>query len=91
MIPPSGAMLTGPGVVAMLQSARGSRAQGFAIRIEVQDARKLGDLALILYDEHQDIGGATTLRRSSALFSADASAPEGVVWRHLHETWIKNT
>jgi len=91
MVSPDGSLATADQVIAMLRKARGKRGQDFAIQIEVQSARLLGNLALIVYDEHQMIDGAKTARRSSALFSADPTAPEGVVWRHLQETWLSNT
>lgn len=88
MIGPGGTLATAGQVIAMLQSLRGQRGPDFAIRVEVLAARRLGDMALIVYDEHQQVDGTKTARRASALFSADASAPEGVVWRHLQETWL---
>lgn len=90
MIVPDGAMITSDQVVAMLRGARGKRGADFAIKVELREARLLGQTALIVYDEHQVIDGANTARRSSALFTADADAPEGVVWRHLQETWLKS-
>ena len=77
-------------VIAMLRQARGTRERGFAIRVEVREARSLdADLALVLYDEHQVEGGAARpSRRASALLGLDARAPGGVAWRHLQETWI---
>ena len=88
MIGPSGGLATGPQVVAMLQGLKNKRGPDFAIRVALQAERMVGDMALIVYDEHQVIDGARTARRASALFSADANAPEGVVWRHLQETWV---
>jgi hypothetical protein len=72
----------------MLRNARAKRASDFVIRVAVREARLLGDAALIVYDEHQESAGVKTARRSSALFTADPDAPEGVVWRHLQETWL---
>lgn len=91
MIGPSGGLATGREVIAMLQGLKAKRDPDFAIRVEVLAERRLGDMALIVYDEHQILNGAKTARRASALFSADANAPEGVVWRHLQETWIATT
>lgn len=87
MISPDGSLLNAAQVVAMLQTAHASRAADFAIEIKVITAQTLGDFALILYDEHQQVGASKTRRRSSALFSTDTAAPLDVVWRHLHETW----
>jgi len=88
MVGPDGQMITADQVVAMLRNARAKRASDFVIRVAVREARLLGDAALIVYDEHQESAGAKTARRSSALFTADPDAPEGVVWRHLQETWL---
>lgn len=87
---PDGRVQDRGAVIAMLREARGTRERGFAIRVEVHDARALGaDLALVLYDEHQAEGGAARpARRASALLGLDARAPGGVAWRHLQETWI---
>lgn len=89
MVEPDGSMIDASQVKAMLRGARGKRSEDFEIRVELIEARLVGsDAALVVYDEHQVIDGAKTARRSSALFSADKDAPEGVVWRHLQETWI---
>ncbi|MDP3527532.1 MAG: DUF4440 domain-containing protein [Hoeflea sp.] len=89
MIEPDGSMIGQAEVIAMIRSARGKRPADFDIRVELVEARQIGnDAALVIYDEHQVIDGEKTARRSSALFTADAQAPEGVVWRQLQETWI---
>lgn len=91
MIEPDGKLINAGLIVAMIRNAHGKRPTDFEIRVEVIDARPIGDdLALVTYDEHQVIDGRKSARRSSALFSADPAAPEGVVWRHLQETWITN-
>jgi len=88
-IGPDARVQTADEVVAMLRSARGTRADGFAIGIDVQASRRLADgLALVVYDELQSDGAARTARRASAIFGADANAPGGVAWHHLQETWI---
>jgi hypothetical protein len=90
MIGPSGGLAGADQVVEMLRGAQGRRGPDFAIRVELVAARLLApDLVQIIYDEHQAHAGDTSARRSTALFSPETSAPEGVVWRSLHETWIK--
>ncbi|WP_394687892.1 hypothetical protein [Hoeflea sp.] len=89
MIEPDGSMIGSAQVKAMIEGARGKRPADFEIRVDVVEARQIGEsVALVIYDEHQVIDGQKSARRSSALFSADSDAPEGVVWRHLQETWI---
>jgi hypothetical protein len=90
MIAPDGSQLDREAVLSMLQNARGSRTSGhFAIEVEMRRTVRPGpDLALVVYDELQRTDEGQTKRRSTALFSSDPQAPGGVVWRHLHETWI---
>ncbi|MEM5470211.1 hypothetical protein WNZ14_00560 [Hoeflea sp. AS60] len=76
-------------ILLMITNARGKRPADFEIKVELIAARQIGDdIALVIYDEHQVIDGEKSARRSSAVFSADRDAPEGVVWRQLQETWI---
>lgn len=89
MIEPDANTIGTAEIAAMITGARGKRPADFEIRVELIAARQLGeDIALVVYDEHQVIDGQKTARRSSAVFSADPEAPEGVVWRQLQETWI---
>ena len=88
-IAPDGRVQDAEEVVAMLRAAEGTRGPSFTIHVDVREARALGQgLALVIYDEHQMLDGTRTARRASALLGLDASAPGGVAWRHLQETWI---
>ena len=88
-IGPEGAVQDREAVLAMLQSARAARLADFAITITMGPAQDLAPgTVLVTYDEGQTVGDRHSLRRSTAVFTADPDAPEGVVWRHLHETWI---
>ncbi|SOE16475.1 hypothetical protein SAMN05877838_1344 [Hoeflea halophila] len=89
MIEPDANTIGTAEIAAMITGARGKRPADFEIRVELIAARELAQgIALVVYDEHQVIDGQKTARRSSAVFSADPEAPEGVVWRQLQETWI---
>ncbi len=90
MIVPEGNQLDRDELLSMLKGARGSRMDGsFSIEVEMRrTAMPDTDLALIVYDELQSTDEGHTKRLSTALFSPDTDAPGGVVWRHLHETWI---
>lgn len=48
------------------------------------------DVALVSYIEWRRSGGQTTGRYASVLFRAEADAPGGVQWLHIHETWLAN-
>ena len=74
-----------------IHSARQTYRAGepFAIRIVRPKIRLVRrGLALATYEERQRCAGAITRRRSSALFAPAATAPGGVAWLHLQETWI---
>lgn len=92
MVTPDGSMVERPSLIAALRAARGSAKPGFSIAIEHltplwQDRGTI----LVTYVEAQIRDGRPTRRRSSALFSTQDSAPHGVAWRHLHETWMQAT
>lgn len=89
MIEPDANTIGRDDVVVMVSNARGKRPADFEIRVDLISARLIdSDTVAVVYDEHQVIAGEKSARRSSAVFSADPEAPEGVVWRHLQETWI---
>ena len=65
------------------------KAEKATIRIENARVRHLaGDLALVTYEEWQQVDGASRGRLSSAWFRRNESAPAGVEWLHLHEVWL---
>lgn len=88
MMTPAGRVLDRAAVLSGLRAARASEPEGFSIEImEVRPIWQGDDAVLLGYAEAQYRAGHETRRRSSALFLKDASAPRGVLWRHLQETW----
>lgn len=76
---------------ALLDGLRSAYHKQPDIRIWTQNHRILqqrGDLLLCTYEEWQETASATTARLSSVWFRQHAAAPEGLVWLHVHETWI---
>ena len=64
-------------------------ADAFEIWIENFRCRwDLGDHAVVSYEEWHRRRGATSARLSTALFRREERAPGGVVWLHVHETWL---
>ncbi len=45
-------------------------------------------LALVSYQEWQELPAGTVARLSSVLFRESDAAPGGVEWVHLHESWL---
>jgi hypothetical protein len=88
MITPEGRLLDRSAIIQGIQAARS--ALPASLTIDILDIRPLwqeGDAALLAYIEQQYREGRTTRRRSSALLLRAASAPRGILWRHLQETW----
>ena len=90
MIAPSGAILDRDAVVDHVRQSRASCDDGFAISIEdIRPGWQTDDTIVVLYVEAQLRGGKRSRRQSSAVFTPNSSAPNGVQWRHLHETWLQ--
>ena len=88
MVAPDGSKLDREAVLGALSAAAAS--PGF--RIKVKDLAPIWeaeDSVLLQYVEEQYRDGRTTRRLSTALFTAEAGAPCGVVWRYLQETWMQ--
>lgn len=89
MIRPDGTILHKADVVELIRRARNCMTGPFDIEIRIRAAETLSpDLALLVYDEYQQLDGLSNLRRSTALMQADSAAPHGVLWRHVQETWL---
>lgn len=90
IITPSGAVSNKEGLIALLRESHGSgKERGVKIWIRGFQVRwELGDMVLVNYEEWQELGTTKTGRVSSALLKRDPSAPGGMVWLHLHETWL---
>lgn len=90
MIPPSGVVLDRDRVISHVRANRGAFDGDFSIEIaDIRPAWQAGEAIVVTYVEKQLRAGEATSRRASALFTANPSAPNGVEWRHLHETWMQ--
>jgi hypothetical protein len=47
-----------------------------------------GEIGLATYEEWQETDRGPTARLSTALFQEKPGTPNGLVWRHVHETWL---
>jgi len=90
MVAPDGHVLDRDAVVDHVRSSRATCDEGFAISIEdIRPGWQDADTIVVLYIEAQLRGGKQSRRQSSAVFTTSSSAPNGVEWRHLHETWLQ--
>ncbi len=88
LIGPDGAMMESAAIAGWIRHAHGTR-PGFRLwttdhRLHYADA----GCALVTYREWQTRDGVTTCRFSTAFFVPAATAPLGLCWRHVHETWL---
>lgn len=61
----------------------------FRIWVENFRSRTLSPtLQLVTYEEWQEVRGQIRGRMSTAIFRDDEHTPNGVVWLHVHETWL---
>ena len=88
---PDGGVRERAAVIDAVEADHGDRADDDTFRLgvdEVEARLEREALCLVTYEEHQRRDGVWRGRRSSALFERAPDAPTGVVWRHLHETWL---
>ncbi len=86
---PDGSVTPHAELLEVLEGKQGRRPADFSIVIADPEALWANETAaLVTYVEHQSAGTVRTARRSTALFTKDETAPNGVVWQHVHETWI---
>ena len=89
LVTPDGKNHDRAGVLLVLERAKAPA----DFSIEISKIRSLWEdqkSVLIQYVEQQYRDGNMSRRRSTALFEAEPKAPCGVVWRHLHETWMQD-
>jgi hypothetical protein len=80
-------MLTAAAVAGWIRRSHGTR-PGFHLWTTDHQLCYADDAcALVTYLEWQKRDDVTNCRISTALFVAAPAAPNGFVWRHVHETW----
>ncbi len=88
-IAPDGSIADRDATLAMLRGARGTAPADFAIAILAPRPVWRAEAAVLLeFVEQQYRGGETSERRSTALLTPEPSAPRGIAWRHMHETYM---
>jgi len=91
MVAPSGRTVGRESVITGIWEVHGRDTDADPHEVRVEDLRVRyvrEDLCLVTYEEWQRGPDAETGRQSSALLRRDETAPNGVEWLHLHETWL---
>ncbi|MEM1313872.1 MAG: hypothetical protein AAGI51_04910, partial [Pseudomonadota bacterium] len=66
-----------------------AKKDAFEIWVERAACRHvIGDVAVVTYEEWHRLEGETSARLSTVLHRDAPSAPGGVQWLHVHETWL---
>lgn len=87
-ISPSGERRTTAELLEGIRRGHGKR-PGLAIRIEQPELHRTpGGHVVATYREWQEEGERTTVRLSTVVLGPDPSAPNGLTWLHVHETWM---
>ena len=86
-VSPAGQRHDRKAVLQLLQAARGARSVRISVRAR-HVHRCSAHSALATYEEHQVYPTHKTARLATAQFLHAPGAPGGVLWRHVHETWI---
>lgn len=74
-------------LLASIRQGRGTRA--LRMRVERATLQWSNESALLAtYEEWHEADDHETARRSTVLMTFDEAAPRGLVWRHVHETWM---
>ncbi|TIT01998.1 DUF4440 domain-containing protein [Mesorhizobium sp.] len=90
MVAPDGQILDRDAVLDHVRVSRATCDGDFTISIEdIRAGWQIEDAIVVCYVETQQRDGKHSRRRSSAVFTTSSSAPNGVEWRHLHETWLQ--
>jgi hypothetical protein len=90
IISPDGGRMKRAEILGRVRGGHGA-GQGSRIWIENYASRPLTDgFLLVTYEEWQEEGGEKRGRVSTALFRERSHTPNGVVWLHVHETWLSN-
>jgi hypothetical protein len=89
IITPGGELIPSPILLAQLRAAHGSR-PGWQMWIENAELRFTQDgLTVATYEEWQrHADGKVTGRLSTVIFRDQPDTPNGLVWVHVHETWL---
>ena len=89
---PDGRALDLPPLSEALFQRHHSHAADQPIRIWIQNTavrHTTPQTVLATYEEWQQIGNQPSYGRlSTVLFQRQAKAPHGLIWQHVHETWL---
>ncbi|MFV1988082.1 MAG: DUF4440 domain-containing protein [Gemmatimonadota bacterium] len=87
----SGQVLAREAIVGAVRESHGARP---GLRIRLREPRLVHSCkhhVVATYQEWQEAEGERTGRTSTVVLERKEEAPNGLVWIHVHETWITQT
>ncbi len=92
IIMPDGRILNREAIVEAVRSQYNSDGQATLEIRNVKLHKSHGNTAIFTYEEWQSRQGEPTRGRlSSVVFAADDQVPNGLLWLHVHETWLSES
>lgn len=89
IIASDGHITTRDTLIPALFNAYGTRSD-FRIWIEnVVIQQQVNDISVVTYEEWQSSDGQMTTRTCTVIFRENTSAPNGVIWLHVHESGLR--
>lgn len=92
IISPEGVLSERDELIERLRQAHGIwRQSGRSGRIWIDNLtvrHQVGDQAMVLYEEWQEIDGEARGRLSTAILQRREGTPNGLEWLHVHEVWL---
>ena len=91
LISPEGCVFQREGLLEAVQGQHASRPppEVFEIRVQGLETRCVGEqIVIATYEEWQRTSDGEIGRQSTAVFERRDTAPHGVSWLHVHETWL---
>ena len=88
LVGPSGAVMDRAGTIAAIEAAQGAR---LGLRVSTEDHALLveqGGVIVASYVEVHTTDDEQTRRLTTVVFTTDRSAPNGLRWERVHETWL---
>jgi len=89
IISPNGEATERVPLMMQIKAARGARGLNFRIWTKNHNLHYADDRVCVgTYEEWQSDDDEPTARRSTVVFARASGLPRGLVWMHLHETWM---
>lgn len=87
IISPSGDRATAPEIIEVVRSGRRRAPEQTIVTTDHELLAEDAELVVARYVEHHRTRTVSTARWSTVVFRRDPSAPNGVRWLTVHETW----